>query len=68
MTGPAVTLDFSGVNPIVKFSWVRVVNREHKYYGRMGTVIRVEHPMVWVAMPGGLVIKASRLSLVRVAR
>lgn len=61
------TVDFTGINLVTKFTHVRITNKIHRYFGECGTVVRVEHPKVWVALPGGRVIGVSHRSLVRIA-
>lgn len=55
--------------PLRQFAHVRICNKNHPYYSQTGTVIRTDvNGRVWVALPGGTVIRTRHLSLEVVAR
>jgi hypothetical protein len=56
--------DVNGVT-IRPFAHIRICMPRHKHYGRTGTAVRVDptRNLVWVALPGGIVIRLNRRSV-----
>lgn len=64
MTAPRRrTYDYTTLHVLTPHTHVKIRHRRHAYYGRTGTVVRVVHPHVWVALPGGIVVRASHRSV-----
>lgn len=69
MTAPRRrTCDSTGLFVLTPHTHVKIVHARHSYYGKTGTVVRVEHPHVWVALPGGTVTRAGHRSVEVVQR
>lgn len=57
------TCDRTGRHVLVPHAHVKISHPRHAYFGRTGTIVRVVHPHVWVALPGALVVKAGHRSV-----
>ena len=55
--------DWTGLFTLRQHTHVKITRTNHKHYGRTGTVVRIKDNQVWVALPGGIVTKASHRSL-----
>lgn len=57
------TYDWTGITPIKPHSHVKIVRRNHHCYGWTGSVVRVVHPRVWVALADGRIVSAGHRSI-----
>lgn len=57
------TTDKTGIRTIKVLTHVKIIHPRHANYGQTGTAIRIRHPHVWVALPGGVVVRAGHRSL-----
>lgn len=55
--------DCTGLFPLRQFSHVKIVNPRHAHYLQTGTIVRIKAPRVWIALPGGVVVKAGHRSV-----
>lgn len=56
-------VDATGLFPLRHHSHVKVVRRNHRHYLKTGTVIRLDENYVWIAMPGGAIVRAGHRSV-----
>lgn len=57
------TTDRTGLFTLKPHTHVKITHPRHAHYLRTGSVVRVQHPRVWVALPGGLVVAAGHRSV-----
>lgn len=57
------TYDYSGMYPIKPHAHVKIRHPSHACFGMTGSVVRVEHPRVWIALPDGRVVSAGHRSI-----
>lgn len=57
------TTDRTGLFTLKPHTHVKITHPRHAYYGQTGTVVRVEHPKVWVALPNGVTAKCGHRSV-----
>lgn len=57
------TYDWTGMCILRPHVHVKIRHPKHKHCGKSGTIVRVVHPRVWVALPGGLVVPAGHRSV-----